>query len=241
MGNAGRFHYAVAIAALAFVGSPTLASPTYRTKYPHFQPEAVYKAKTGQQVRYAISTACLDSGLSVESSDQNGVTCSYSTAGDQLLLLTTPRYSTSRGILRFNVTELDGEVRVIASDKILVTTAFGQVTERRGTRIGEPAGVLAKSGGIDPVGTKYPGIDLGFDMNDDNQIVSVVADGPADLAGVKAGDALKRINGKSFNGIVEMRWKLDKTTAGVPIALHVQRGKENLILTATGRQKPPAE
>jgi S1-C subfamily serine protease len=77
---------------------------------------------------------------------------------------------------------------------------------------------------------------LGLDVadGDDNPVVrSVLEKGPADRAGVKAGDVLTRVAGRSVVDRDDVVRLTKKLTAGSAVKLTVKRGGEAKELTVT--------
>jgi S1-C subfamily serine protease len=71
-------------------------------------------------------------------------------------------------------------------------------------------------------------------------VMSIAADGPGDVAGVKAGDILLTIDGASMRGLRRIIAQLDDESVGKTLALRLIRGGEvvtsNLVVTARTRQ-----
>jgi S1-C subfamily serine protease len=71
-------------------------------------------------------------------------------------------------------------------------------------------------------------------------VMSIAADGPGDVAGVKAGDILLTIDGASMRGLRRIIAQLDDESVGKTLALRLIRGGEvvtsNLVVTARPRQ-----
>lgn len=85
---------------------------------------------------------------------------------------------------------------------------------------------------------------LGVELGGEGQLLvqSVREDGPAAKAGVKAGDRILAIGGRSVDGLVAMSFALRRASRGSePVAVRVQRGEEELDLHLPANDTAPAE
>jgi S1-C subfamily serine protease len=69
-------------------------------------------------------------------------------------------------------------------------------------------------------------------------VMSIVADGPAAKAGVKAGDILLTIDGASVRSARRLAAQLDDTSVGKQVALRLIRGGEVIAVEAAVRTRP---
>jgi carboxyl-terminal processing protease len=83
----------------------------------------------------------------------------------------------------------------------------------------------------------FSGVGIQFNILDDTaRVVSVVANGPSEKAGVQAGDKIIRINGKPFVGKTlnnDLVLKTLRGTKGTTVKVTVQRHRTNRLLTYT--------
>lgn len=83
----------------------------------------------------------------------------------------------------------------------------------------------------------FSGVGIQFNIQDDTaRVVSVVANGPSEKAGVQAGDKIVRINGKSFVGkslTNDMVLKTLRGKKGSTVKVTILRHKSNRMLTYT--------
>jgi carboxyl-terminal processing protease len=83
----------------------------------------------------------------------------------------------------------------------------------------------------------FSGVGIQFNIQDDTaRVVSVVANGPSEKAGVQAGDKIVRINGKSFIGkslTNDLVLKTLRGKKGTTVKVTILRHKSNRMLTYT--------
>lgn len=141
-------------------------------------------------------------------------------------------------LARFRI-ELD-----VTRDKMIWTRLEHEpVVPERGGRGGAPAGLemigsaMKLLGGVlgkKSTGTPVPRGFLGIELDDGDHSVSVksvLPGGPADIAGVKPGDRLLRVQGRDVGSSEEVLKRAAKVLPGAAVSLTVRRGSEELVLT----------
>lgn len=124
----GRINLAkFTLVSLAFLGQPALANPQATLG-------AVINCADGAVVATRIADACANHGWSIGQFNDRTVECIY-TEDTAHVALFGPRYAAApEGVARFTIIDMNGAVRVIASDQIEMTTAFGQTRSYRGSQ-----------------------------------------------------------------------------------------------------------
>jgi predicted metalloprotease with PDZ domain len=127
----------------------------------------------------------------------------------------------------------------------LSSTAFGQpILERLEQRV---RGLVDQPGAEAQAGAQEPGY-LGV-IADDRQDVGrgvrlreVVAGGPAEKSGLKAGDLVTQVNGMAIKSMDDFGQQVSKLSPGAKLTFEVQRDNQAQRIEVTlGRRPPPAE
>jgi predicted metalloprotease with PDZ domain len=87
----------------------------------------------------------------------------------------------------------------------------------------------------------FPYLGVAFAAGEPVRVAQVVAKGPADRAGVKAGDVLVELAGKKVGSPKDVRETLRDHKPGDRVKLEVRRGDEAVTLTAELGALPAAE
>lgn len=203
-----------------FLAATTIAilatSPAQADEYFAVTPSGASEMRFGEKpvvVIGKLSSRCIDLKWTVISSSTNELVCEAPLNFGQSLLGTMMMgnaYSTPpRRFFRFNVAEVNGISRVQGSGWMELQMAFGQVkrTDFSGAQFhNNIVGFMVNAGGKYPVGTTFPNhAAMGTQVENVVQgkniyfrITKIDADSAAERAGMKTGDLVSAIAGKSF-------------------------------------------
>ena len=81
---------------------------------------------------------------------------------------------------------------------------------------------------------------LGVQLGEDAVVGEVVQDGPADRAGLEAGDDIQAIDGKSVDDDGDVRAAVDAAEPGDTVSVRVLRGGETVTVQVELGQRPAA-
>jgi putative serine protease PepD len=81
---------------------------------------------------------------------------------------------------------------------------------------------------------------LGVQLSDDGVIGEVVQDGPADRAGLQAGDDIQSVDGKAVDSAGDVRAAIDAREPGDSVTVRVQRNGETVTEQVELGQRPAA-
>lgn len=95
-----------------------------------------------------------------------------------------------------------------------------------------------------PASRRVIGVALEKGDHAEVRIRSVIPGGPADQAGIRAGDAILEVDGQPVTSVEETRQRVSSAPAGTPVRLQLGRGDERLTLDVTpvpeSKLRPPS-
>ncbi|TPG40518.1 PDZ domain-containing protein [Sphingomonas koreensis] len=231
--------------------SPAAADEMFAVM-PSGQPEMDFPGQT-QKVVGEISSKCIDAHWTVISSTGTDVTCEAPLNFGQSVLgqvLMGNSYSTPpRRFFRFNIADVNGISRVVASGWVELQMAFGQTrrTDLSGATFDNDVMVfLAAAGGKYPVGTTFPnhaviGVD-GKSLQDGKyqeiQVTSLQPGSAAEAAGIQVGDVIIEIDGKRFKNNNDYLDATAKAAKGSSYPVEFERQGEKQTATVATKFRP---
>ena len=213
-----------AIAAPAFAAFVEIQTPGS-------QIEASFPEKDAKAVSALIADGCMDINWTVAHRDEFQVECRDSSYGAVF-----NRYTKNQEVIRFNLAERDGSVRVRGQGFTEVTNGFGQVSQSSLTLADQKMlRLLRKAGGQFPAGTVFEDYGIGVYLEDGDTwplIVEHVLDGSrAADAGVQRGDRIEKINGKGFADKQGLKNRVAKyAPADAPLTITLTRAGQRMTL-----------
>ncbi len=214
-------------------------------------PSALF-AGDGDAVSNTLAEACSTAGKQIISQQPNQVICEdhvglLHSALQQVILGNS--YSTKpRTFCLYRIVEGNGVATVQARRWTETTMAFGQVQREdysSDDNFNSLENFLITAGGQLPEGSAFSGVMLGVDgkTNAANghasfTVTAVDAGSSAEAAGVKFGDEITKIAGKTFATDDEMAERLFKLTAGKPFPVELMRGGQALTVNIMGVSRP---
>jgi hypothetical protein len=102
--------------------------------------------------------------------------------------------------------------------------------------LGPAIKILAALSGIKPAPPPVPRGFLGLEIAEAQGVVSVksvVVDGPAAKAGLKAGDRIRQVQGKGITSFLDVIRYTAAVTVGQTVRFHIQRGEDKKEITIT--------
>ncbi len=238
------------VAALTLVSSPVLAAREVLT--PSGQPDAVFEATSLADAHSKISNACMNRGWQVASQTTNQVVCEIPVgtvkAAFQQLLVGNSYSTTPRTFVRFSIAQVGPHARAQAAAWVETQMAFGQLRQQPyvdDTTQNNLQGFLIQAGGELPPGSRIPGIYLGIGGSEEIEgkkvsiPVTIVFEGsPGSEAGLRVGDLLTAVNGKSLKSMEDLRKQLNKIPAGVNYPLEIVRNGTPKKVMVLARERP---
>lgn len=239
------------LSALVFALSPVPAlADTAEPKTPTGGPEAVFQSATPAEVSSKIASACFDENWYLLSQSEFLVECSHGNFRGWANIFLANNDEV-KGVVSFSIAKFESGVRVRASGRYEVSNAFGQIARERVVD-DEPdlyQIVLLKAGGTFPPETTFDGNWLGIYgfissglTGKVGYTIKLVDEGsPAAFAGLRSGDSIRRVNGKSFKTKWGFAEKVNAVPTGSPIQLTFQREKERLTINVVAEPRLPVE
>lgn len=239
------------LSALVLALSPVPAmADTAEPKTPTGGPEAVFQSATPAEVSSKIASACFDQKWDVLSQSEFLVECSHGNFRGWANIMLAGNDDV-RGVVTFSIAKFESGARVRAAGRYEVSNAFGQIS-RESVVDDEPDRyqiVLLKAGGAFPPGTTFDGnwlgiygfIYSGLTGKVGFTIAFVDEGSPAALAGLRPGDSIRRVNGKSFKTKEGFTEKVNAVPTGSPIQLTFQRESERITINVIAEPRMPVE
>jgi hypothetical protein len=200
----------------------------------------------------AIAGKCIDVGWIVISTTSTTVICEAPmNVGQSALtqLLIGNSYSTPpKRFMRFNIAGVQGASRVQANGWVETQMAFGQMQRQdfSGPEFHNSIlGFLTAAGGRLPPGTTFPnhvmlGVELAGDYTDEGALVgSVDADSPADRAGIRGGDRVRRLAGERIKSEADWWDGAARAARDTTYEVEIVRSGERRRLTLERAFRPP--
>lgn len=219
----------------------TLAQPAFgqgmKYQLPSGIAEATFPEMKADEAAGKIASVCMDRSWVVTSQTPNQVVCEYKLDRVETALahiFIGNRYSTDpRGFVRFSITQIGSGSRAQAVTWIETQMAMGQMRQEYQNAPGYFDGMVEHfmlAGGELPQGSKILGRMVGIagnvmkDGKDLGYKVAMVTPGlPGDVAGVKAGDLILKVNGKKFKTYDDFRARFQPVPSGSPSIVTIKR------------------
>ena len=220
---------------------------------PSGQPEATFEKASLEQVAGKIANRCMDNGWTIVSQTTNQVVCEFklnAVASALARVFIGNSYSTDpRAFMRFSMAQIGENVRSQANTWIETQMAFGQTRQEPQTTPDYFDGMvnnLLGAGGLLPNGSQIHGRLMGLSgtivMNGKKAeyIIDAVAAGqPAEAAGIRKGDRVIKINGKTFENDPQFRARYANVAVGKTFPVTIIRDGTQLELSVLSREWPP--
>ena len=226
-----RFIFTCAVAALAAACAATPVH-TAAVSTESGRPDAIFLNTSSADAIGLLSSACMDAGLRVVSSNELSVTCEAEMGATQSVLTQVAignSYSTPpRQFIRLTTAQISDDVRVQASSWVETQMAFGQIrrepTDRTPQQVSSLTSFLLNAGAqlSDGDSITYTGPRLGFQVVEITekmlkQLVAVDKRGkqgfyvsslesglPAEIAGLEICDQIVKFNGIGVTGMSDL-------------------------------------
>jgi hypothetical protein len=245
-----------ALAVSLLVAAPAHAEKQVTT--PSGRAEMVFPYTSLTDAVNAVQSKCMDKGWMVTQQTNNQVICEvpmgmWQSAFTQMMIGNS--YSTTpKQFVRFSLAEVGGNTRVQVQGWAETQMAFGQVQQHQytdDTSYDNYMGFLFESGAQLPVGSSFNGTAyLGMDFEPASwtngkkqaygeRVKNIIERSPGYRMGLRDGDVIAKINGKTFKDQSGIRKLLDKQKVGNPINVTVIRDGVEQTFSATAEGRPP--
>ncbi len=250
--------YFIAVAAISVVAAnaaPALADRLVLT--PSGQPDAVFANTPMDQAASKLASACMSAGWQISSQSSNQLICEIKVgvfkAALQQALIGNSYSTTPKTFVRFSIAQLNGDSRAQAAEWTETTMPFGQVQRadyNNDDNFNFLQNFLIGAGGEFPDGTRFPGVYLGVDGKTQTgklasgksatyfEVGTVDSPSPGAEAGLKVGDRIVEIGGKTFKSDEDMMKRLRRTDAGIAFPVLVEREGVATTLSVMGTPRP---
>ena len=242
----------VLIAVLSATVIPSFALAAKQVVTPSGQPDAVFKSSSLTDTTSKIANGCMNKGWAIASQTTNQVICEIPvgamTAAFQQVLLGNSYSTTPRTYARFSVAQLGENARVQAAAWVETQMAFGQMRQQPYTddnTFNVLEGFLLQAGGQLPIGSRYPGIYIGFNGEPQIEgkkvfipIAAVFEGGPGADAGLRQGDRITKVNGQAFKNMEDWAKKLNRVGVGARYPLEIERDGQLVTLSVLALERP---
>lgn len=241
-------------ACAALMTTPAYAERIAQT--PSGQVEGIYLNTSQEAAISNISSKCMDAGMPVQRTDYS-VKCQRVMSKIEQAFqnaLTSPRYaSDSKDIVEFNLVQIGDNTRVQVRRWQEYTTAFGQYNQiplDNDNFYNESMGFMLYTGAKFIIGTKFPnkpylGVSwkqasakVGTKTFKGAEIIDIANSSPSHVSGLKVGDLIVAVDGKSVSSLGATSKAIDKVPLGQTFSLRIVRSGElrDLRMIAQKRQ-----
>lgn len=239
----------VVIAALA-LSSTAIAERQAIT--PSGLPDAIFASTTAENAVSKLANACMNRGWSISSQTSSQLICEIPVNGFkaamQQMLIGNSYSTTPRSFVRFSVASLADNARAQANAWVETQMALGQMRQQPyqdDATIDNLMAFMIEAGGELPPGTVFPGVYLGINgpiATDGKrtwfQVDKLAPGAAADRGGIRIGDKITSVAGKTFKDYGDFRKKVNKVAAGVQYPVTILRGGEQMTLQLVAETRP---
>jgi hypothetical protein len=241
----------IAATALGALAQPAFAQGM-KYQLPSGIAEAAFPEMKADEAAGKIASVCMDRSWVVASQTSNQVVCEFKlSVVDSAIsrVFLGNRYSTDpRGFVRFSITQIGSGSRAQAVTWIETQMAMGQMRQEYQNAPGYFDSMVEHfllAGGELPQGSKILGRMVGIggnvmkDGKDFGNKVAMIAPGlPGDVAGIKAGDLILKVNGKKFKTYDDFRARFQPVPSGSPSIVTIKRAGVVQDLMVSARDWP---
>lgn len=226
-----------------------MAAPAYADRVaqtPSGQVEGIYLNTSQEAAISRIVSKCMDLGMPVQRTDYSVKCQRVMSKLEQAFqnAFTAPRYSSdSKDLIEFNLVQIGENTRVQVRRWQEYITAFGQYNQiplDNDNFYNENISLMLHTGAQFVIGTTFPNRPyLGINWKQSSvrwgdkthkavEIIDVIKGSPSHVSGIKVGDLIVAINGKSVSSLAAADKAIDKVAVGQAFSLKVFRNGEFL-------------